>query len=67
MSKCKQKSDSQRFCLLHWLEYDQVGVMPEKAMKNGKVVKVGSFVECKWGKKYYEVQILKLSGEFSNF
>ena len=38
--------------------------MPEKAMKNGQEVKVGSFVECKWGKKFYEAQVLKLSGEF---
>lgn len=49
--------------LVLWLEDDQVGVMPESAMKAGQILSVGSFVECKWGKKFYEARILKLSGE----
>lgn len=60
----KRKQPCQGFCLIHWLQDDQVGVMPEKSIKERQSVSVGSYVECKWGKKFYEAQVLMLSGEF---
>ena len=52
--------------MARWLDDESVGVMPISAVKTdaNSSVHVGAFVEVKWGRgKYYDAEILKLSGK----
>ena len=52
-----------KFALVHWLEDDQVGVVPTSSVKRGQAVYSGSYAEVKWKKTFYECKILKVSGK----
>lgn len=63
----KAKADSKgkadgKFCLLLWLEGEQVGVVPSSSIRPGQNCYVGAIGEFKWQTKYYEGEILKVSG-----
>jgi len=47
--------------LVRWLDDERVGVMPSSAVKNDEKAYVGSFVEFRWGKSFYDAEILKIS------
>lgn len=51
------------FLLVRWLEEESVGVVPSSAVKKDQSVFAGSFADVKYQKKYYEAEILKISGE----
>lgn len=53
-----------KFALVRWIEEESVGVMPAGAAPKGEDLYVGCLTKMKWGngKKLYDVEILKLSG-----
>lgn len=56
---------SNEFVLVRWVEDESFGVMPLSAVppKEREDVYPGQFVRMKWrGKKLYEVEVLKVSG-----
>ena len=53
------------FALVRWVDEESVGVMPTSAVRSGQKVYVGSFADMKYNGKYYEVEILKISGKSS--
>ena len=56
-----------KLALVRWLVDGSFGVMPLSASKTSETdLFVGSKTMMKWkGKKWYDVQILKISGKFS--
>ena len=56
-----------KYALVKWLEDESMGVMPLSAAKVGAAdLFAGMKTKMKWnGKKWYDVQILKISGSFS--
>lgn len=57
-----------KLALVRWLQDESVGVMPLSAAKDDpSTMYPGKKTTMRWkGKKQYEVQILKLSGELQN-
>ena len=55
-------SASNKYCLVRWLEDESVGVMPLSSSKTPDVY-VGKMTEFKYCGKYYDAEILKISGE----
>ena len=51
------------FILVRWLEEENLSVLQATAPRPGDKVYVGAFGEYKWGGKYYEGEILGVSGE----
>lgn len=50
--------------LVRWLEDEKIGIMPVTSVQKGNDVHVGAVVPVKWsGRKYYDAEILQLSGE----
>ena len=56
-----------KLALVRWLQDESVGVMPLSAAKDDPSTMYPGKKTMRWkGKKQYEVQILKLSGELQN-
>lgn len=54
-----------KFALVRWVDEESVGVMPTKVARNPEELYVGCLTEMRWkGKKFYDVEVLKLSGTF---
>ena len=51
------------FILVRWLEEENLSVLQATAACPGDKVYVGAFGEYKWGGKYYEGEILGVSGK----
>ena len=51
-----------KFALVSWLEDNSVGVVPLSAAKDGEKVFPGATIPVKFQRKYYEAEILKISG-----
>ena len=62
-SRASGKSKCQTYLLVRWIEEDSVGVMPSTALKKGQMPSVGVITELKYSSKFYEAEILKISGE----
>lgn len=64
-STCKKKTGSGagKFCLLRWLAEEQVSVVPSSSIRPGQKCYVGAIGEFKWQGKFYEGEVLKLSGQ----
>ena len=59
----KVKMPPKQFALTRWLCDESVGVMPFSALrKKDQVPYVGAFVEMKYLGKFYDAEILKISG-----
>ena len=56
-------SNSSSFLLLRWLIDEKVSIMPFSSAKKGTKVYTGVFGEFKWSGKFYEAEVLKISGE----
>lgn len=52
------------FALVRWLEEESVGVMPLSAVRSGQKTFVSAIVQMKYQGRYYEAQILEISGEY---
>ncbi len=52
------------FLLVRWMEDETVGVVPVTAVKKGQEFDVGAYVETKFKKKFYESEVLKISGKY---
>ena len=61
--RCSEPTVGPSFMLVRWLKDEQVGVMPTNATHSEDEIKVKNDVRVKWGKSYYEAQILCLSGK----
>ena len=59
----KVKSKCQTYLLVRWIEEDSVGVMPSTTLKKGQMASVGMTTELKYNSKFYDAEILKVSGE----
>lgn len=51
-----------QFALTRWLIDETVGVMPLTAVKKDQKPHVGAYVDMKYLGKFYEAEILKISG-----
>ena len=56
---------SKEHLLLRWLDDEKISVEPISAAKSGEKVYAGVFGDFKWAGKYYEAEVLKISGEYS--
>ena len=56
-------SNSNSFLLLRWLIDEKVSIEPFSSAKKGTKVYTGVFGEFKWSGKFYEAEVLKISGE----
>ena len=63
MSKRTKKEGALKFCLLRWIEDETVSVVRADTVKKGMEVYVGAFAEFKWLGKFYEAEVLKISGK----
>ena len=50
------------FVLLRWIGEESMSVRPQSTIKKGHKVFLGAFTYFKWGGKYYEAEVLALSG-----
>ena len=55
-------STKPKLALVNWVEEGSVSVMPVSAAKDGDKLYPGSIVSMKFHRKYYEAEILKISG-----
>lgn len=62
MCPAKPKMPPKRFALTRWLIDESVGVVPLTAAKKGQTPHVGAFLDMKYLGKFYEAEILKISG-----
>ena len=58
-------TNSKPFGLVRWIVDESVTVMPLSTLKKGYEAVVGNVVEMKFGRIYYEAEILRISGEVS--
>ena len=60
-----KKSKSPVYCLVRWLENESVGVIPKSSVRKGQTDKVcvGEICEFKYGGKFYDAKMLKISGK----
>ena len=52
-----------KFALVSWLEEGSVGIMPLTAARDRDKLHVGAIVPMKFQGKYYDAEILKISGK----
>ena len=53
------------FALVRWIEEESVGVMPSSSAPKGVKLYPGLKTKMKWKvKKFYDVEILKVSSEY---
>ncbi len=56
------------YLLVRWEEEDSISVMPATSLKKNVSAVVGQTVPLKYRTKYYDAEILKISGElYINF
>lgn len=48
--------------LVRWLGEETLSVVPTTTVREADQIYIGSFVTVKWGGKYYESEILSISG-----
>lgn len=54
-----------KLMLVRWLADETVGVVPtsDAKIKKGETVEAGNTVSVKWGSKFYQAEILQISGK----
>lgn len=52
-----------KVCLVKWIEEDSVGIVPLDHIQKGQRADVGAVAEFKYLKKYYDAEVLKVSGK----
>ena len=67
-SSGRSKNKNGKFCLLRWLGDDeQVSVVLSSSIRPGQKCYTGAHGEFKWQAKYYEAEVLKMSGRLYVF
>lgn len=61
----RAKGKALKFCLLRWLDGEEVGVVPSTSIRPGQECYCGAVGEFKWQSKYYEAEVLKVSGKIA--
>lgn len=62
--KSKKTKSKISYCLVRWTEEDeQVSVIPASTVKPGQEVYVEAVCEFKWLGRYFEAEVLKVSGQ----
>ena len=56
-------SKTNTFALLRWILDEKISVEPISSARKGTNVYTGVFADFKWAGKYYEAEVLKMSGE----
>ena len=56
-------SKTNSFVLLRWLLDEKISIEPISSARKGTNVYTGVFGDFKWAGKYYEAEVLKMSGE----
>ena len=51
------------FLLVRWIDEENLSVVPDTAARKGQKVFVGAFGDFKWAGKYYEGEVLGVSGK----
>ena len=59
----KRSKTKKTFCLLRWIEDETVSVLPVTATKTGQKVYPRVYYKFKCLAKFYEAEILKVSGK----
>ena len=54
---------STKFCIVQWLEDDTVSVIPVTSAENEDKVYVGAIERFNWYGKFYDGEVLSVSGE----
>ena len=52
-----------QFALVRWVEEDNLSAVSTSSVRPGQTVYIGAFGDFKWKTKYYEAEVLSLSGE----
>lgn len=55
--------ERKRFVLVRWLEDESVGVVPVSAVHADSRVYVGALAKVKYGRKFFDAELLQTSGE----
>lgn len=55
--------ERKRFVLVRWLEDESVGVVPVSAVHADSRVYVGAHAKVKYGRKFYDAELLQTAGE----
>lgn len=53
-----------KFALVRWVEEESLSAVLSTTIRPGQSVYVGAFGDFKWKGKYYEGEVLALSGEY---
>ena len=61
------KKRDKEFILVRWLQDETVGVMPQSAVQKDSHVYVGAVTQVKYGRRFFDAEILKVSCEFFCF
>lgn len=56
-------SAAKKLCLVRWVEEETLSVCSSSGIREGQTAYVGAFAEFKWGGKYYEGEVLEMSGK----
>lgn len=52
----------EQFVLVRWVGEETVSVIKGNSVRSGEDVYVGAFTNFKWAGKFYEAEVLKISG-----
>lgn len=55
-----------KFALVRWLEEETLSVLLATSVKSEQKVYAGAYADFKWGGKYYEGEVLAVSGKYKN-
>ncbi len=56
-------SDDKKFALVRWVEEETLSVMSATSLRAGQKMYTGAFADFKWAGKYFEGEVLAVSGE----
>lgn len=62
-SSCSIGKQLPKFALARWVEEESLSAVPTNSVRPGQEVYPGGFGDFKWKTKYYEAEVLALSGE----
>lgn len=60
-----KQAPKRSFCLIRWIEDESVFAIPTTSIKPGRTAYTGALGEFKWLGKYYEGEVLGISGEWT--
>ena len=61
--KVKMAAKPKKFILVRWLEEETLSVLTSTSVRQGQKSYVGALGDFKWGGKFFEGEVLSLSGK----